>query len=127
MIHIFQVDAPLGDLDPDATTAKLTTQLARVADLYPALRSAAVAASEGVLTMTLRVSARDRWATSRAARLVASSMLRRAKISVSAASMTIVATPSNGRSLTGATGRSAAPRIPARWDLDLDPAPAEPH
>jgi hypothetical protein len=122
MIRVYQVTVPVGDLDADATTAKLSDQLQKVADLYPALRSAAVQASGGVLTMRLRVSARDRWATSRAARIVASSMLRRVKIDVADATMTLVEVPTNGRDLRKETGRS----VPAAWQLDLPLAPVEP-
>ena len=123
MIRVYQVTAPLADLDAGATTAKLSDQLQKVADLYPALRSASVQASEGVLTMTLRVSARDRWATSHAARVVASSMLRRVKIDIAAAAMELVEVPTTGRDLRKDTGRS----VPAVWQLDLPLAPADPH
>ena len=122
MIRVYEVTAALQDLNADATTATLSDQLQRVADLYPALRSASVAASEGVLTMRLRVSARDQWATSRAARIVASSMLRRVKIDVAAATMQLVEVAPSGRDLRKETGRS----VPAAWQLDLPLAPVEP-
>jgi hypothetical protein len=72
--------------------------------------------------MRLRVSARDQWATSRAARIVASSMLRRVKIDATCAAMQLVEVAASCRNLRKDTGRS----VPAAWQLDLPLAPVEP-
>jgi ribose 1,5-bisphosphokinase PhnN len=122
MIRVYEVTAALEGADEDAVTATLSAQLQRVADLYPALRSASVTAAEGVLRMRLRVSGRDQWATSRAARIVATSMLRRVKIDATSAAMQLVEVAASGRNLRKDAGRS----VPAAWQLDLPLAPVEP-
>ena len=90
MIHIWEIRAPLGDVDGEAVTATLGASMDRVTQLYPKLRGATLETSEGVLVMRLRVSGRDHSAITRVARTIGSSMLRRAKLDVSAATMILV-------------------------------------
>lgn len=106
MIQIFTITAPLGAADGDAVSATLQAAMNNLMRLHPTLREAAVRSSEGLLTMTLRVSARDRWATSRAARKIASSMLRRVGIPAAGAVLQLQLTPAGTHSLTREQGRS---------------------
>lgn len=106
MIHIFAVTAPLGDLDGGAVCATLQAATDALIHAHPALREASLRSSEGVLTMTLRVSGKDRWMTQRHARKIATSMLRRVRIPAESATLDLVRTPANTRSLTREQGRS---------------------
>jgi hypothetical protein len=129
MIRIFAITAPLGAVDGDAATATLQAAMDKLIRLHPALREASVAVSEGVLTMTLRVSGRDQWATSLAARKIGSSMLYRVGIDTRSAAIQLVSTPPNRSTLTKEQGRSyarpAAPYRP-RLKLELTAAPEDP-
>jgi hypothetical protein len=100
MIQIHDVAVPLAGLDPDATISSLNAQIAKVQEFYPALRSASLSASEGVLTMRLRVSGRSRWHVAYSSRRIASSMLRRIKLDPATGVMTLVHVPGNGHSVT---------------------------
>lgn len=115
MIQIFTVTAPV-DGDAAAAVSTLAAAADKLTRLYPGLREAAVEASEGVLTLILRVSARDRWATSRAARKIASNMLLRVKIPASAASMELTKTMPSLKALTKEQGRSVT-----HWTQRPDP------
>lgn len=120
MIQIFTVTAPLGAVDPDTTTATLQAATARVAEKYPGLLDASAQASDGVLTLTLKVSAANRWYTSSVARKIATSMLKRVRIRAVDASMVLTRTLPSALSLTKAQGRSVAHPVestPACEDL----------
>ena len=97
MIQIHDVTVPLAGLEPDATISTLQAQIAKVQEFYPALRSASLSASEGHLTMRLRVSGRTRWHVSYSTRKIASSMLRRLKLDPSTGVMTLVDIPVSGK------------------------------
>ncbi len=119
MIQVFTVTAPLGGLDADAVSATLQAAMDHLTHLHPSLREASVSGSEGLLTMVLRVSGRDRWATSQRARKIASSMLRRVRIPVESATLDLVRTPPNSHSLTRDQGRSVG-------NVKSKPASADP-
>lgn len=108
MIQVFTVTAPLGDINPDAATATLQAAADKLARLYPHLRSSAVAASEGVLTLTIRVSAMDRWRCSAVARKIGTNMLLRAGIPAEHGHIELTQTLPSVRALTKEQGR--APR-----------------
>lgn len=120
MIQTFTVTAPVADCDEKALCATVSGAAAKVTAKYPALLEMGVTASEGLLTLTLRVSALNRWATSYAARRIASSLLHRAKVDVDSASMELTSTASAGRSLTKEQGRSIHNAV------ELKPASEEP-
>lgn len=122
MIQTFTVTAPLGQVDADAAVATLDKSMARVTHLHPALRSASVTASEGVLTMVLRVAGRTRWHSSGDARKVASSMLHRVGIAAADASMVLTDVARTLNSLTKAQGRSVSngvKSVPASQDPSI--------
>jgi len=112
VIQIYIVTAPLGHVDGDAAVATLTTAMDRVTHAHPCLRSAAVAASEGVLTLTLRVAGRTRWHAQGDARKIGTSMLRRVGVDVGSAAMELERTLPSANALTKAQGRSVTPRGP---------------
>lgn len=99
MIQIHDVTVPLGNLDPDAAISALSAQIAKVQEFYPALRCASLSASEGHLTMRLRVSGRTRWHVSYSTRRIASSMLRRLKLDPSTGTMMLVDVPTLGQNV----------------------------
>lgn len=101
MMHIWRVEAPLGDVNGDAATATLSASMDRLIHLHPHLRSASVQASEGVLVLELRVTGRDRWAVAAHARKIGSRMLERVRIDVATAKMVFVARLPNGRDVSG--------------------------
>jgi hypothetical protein len=70
-----------------------------VQEFYPALRCASLSASEGHLTMRLRVSGSNRWHVSYSTRKIASSMLRRLKLDPSTGVMILVDVPTLGQSI----------------------------
>lgn len=112
MIHILEISAPLGDVDGDAAVAALSDQMNKVMQFYPALREAAVQASEGVLTMRLRVAGRSRWDISYKARRIASSMLRRVKIDPQTGVLVLVETMPTAAELTKEQGRNVSGHVP---------------
>ncbi len=128
MIRIFTVTAPLGDMDSDAVCATLQAAMDRLTFLHPALREASACGSGGVLTMMLRVSGRDQWSTLRAARKIATSMLRRVKIPTETAVLEPVLAPANSHSLTREQGRSVnhAPKGSRAGAVESGPASADP-
>lgn len=108
MIQTFIVSAPLGQVDGDAAVSTLSTAMGRLTHLHPALRGAATQASEGVLTMTLRVAGRTRWHSSGDARKIASSMLHRVGIAASTATMQLQQTAPSLSYVTKEQQRRAA-------------------
>jgi len=112
MIQIYVVTAPLGQVDGEAAVATLNTAMDRVTHAHPTLRSAAAAAAEGVLTLTLRVAGRTRWHAQGNARKIGSSMLRRIGVDIGSASMELERTLPSASALTKAQGRSVTPRGP---------------
>ena len=111
MIQIYVVTAQLGQVDGDAATATLNIAMDRVMHA-PNLRSAAAEASEGVLTLTLRVAGRTRWHIQGDARKIGSSMLRRVGVDVADARLELQRTLPSANSLTKEQGRSVTPRGP---------------
>lgn len=107
MIRIFTVTAPLGGVDPAAAVSTLDKATDMLTRLYPALRGAQAHAADGVLTLTIRVSSRDQWACTAAARKIGTNMLLRLKIPADQGKLELVRTVPSARSLTGAAGRSA--------------------
>lgn len=117
MIQTFTVTAPLGQADPDAAVATLEGATEKLVRLYPHFRSAAVEASEGVLTVTLRVAAVDRWRCSAVARKIGTNMLLRAGIDVATGAIELVRTAPAATTLTKERGRNMTghrPRGPAQ-------------
>lgn len=109
MIQVFTVTAPLGERDPDGATATLQAAADKLTRLYPHLRGAAVQASEGVLTLTIRVAAMDRWRCSSTARKIGTNMLVRVGIPAGAGHLELVQTLPSARMLTKTQGRSGSP------------------
>lgn len=112
MIHVLEITAPLGTVDGDAAVATLTAQIEKVVHFYPALRDASVSASEGVLTMRLRVVGRSRWDISYKARRIASSMLRRVKIDPTSGTLVLVDMAPDATELTKEQGRNVSGHVP---------------
>lgn len=114
MIQTYEITAPLAGADGEALCASLTAQMDKLKSFYPALRSASVSSSEGLLRMQLRVSGCSRWHTSYAARRVGSSMLRRVKLPPEAGVMVLMDTAAGATSLTKEQGRNAPNRVTSR-------------
>lgn len=112
MIQTFTVTAPLGQTDPDAAVATLDAATDKLVRLYPHFRSAAVEASEGVLTVTLRVAARDRWRCSTVARKIGTNMLLRVGIAVESGAIELDRTAPAATTLTKERGRNVSGHVP---------------
>jgi hypothetical protein len=112
VIQIYIATAPLGQVDGDAAVATLNVAMDRVLHAHPNLRSASAAASEGVLTLTLRVAGRTRWHAQGDARKIATSMLRRVDLDVAGSKMELERTLPSANALTKVQGRSVTPRGP---------------
>lgn len=123
MIQTFTVTAPLGSIDGPSAVATLDAAADKLTRLYPGFREATAEACDGVLTMVLRVSGRDRWIVSAAARKIASNMLLRVKIPADTAAMQLTRTAPDAKTLTKGQGRSVTARSqrlnspPASGDL----------
>lgn len=76
---------------------------------HPALRGGSVRASDGQLLLELKCWGSDQWKVSRAARTIGTMLLRRAKLDVTTATMILLETLPDGRSLTLEQGRPASP------------------
>lgn len=120
MIHVFDITAPLGTVDGDAAVATLTQQMEKVVHFYPALREASVEASEGVLTMHLRVAGRSRWHISYKARQIASSMLRRVGVDPTTGTLLLAQVAPTASELTKEQGRSVSGRVPRGHSVSVD-------
>lgn len=135
MIQIFTVTADLGTTDGPRAVAVLQEATDKLAQLYPALRGATVAADARVLTMTIRVAGRDRWSVSAAARKIATSMLHRVKIPAASAAIELAQTMPPGTTLTKEQGRSVVNHRPRThrpkswaevpWGLDSQGTPGD--
>lgn len=112
MIQTFTVTAPLGDTNPEAAIATLNEATDKLARLYPHFRSAATRASEGVLTLTIRVAAVDRWRCSAAARKIGTNMLIRVGIPVESGTIELVRTAPAATTLTKERGRNMTGHVP---------------
>lgn len=112
MIRIFTVTAPLAGKDPASAVATLQAATDKLRQLYAPLVSAEAVADQDVLTLTLRVSARDQWACFTAARKIATNMLLRVKIPTSAASLELTATARPATTLTKERGRNVSGHRP---------------
>lgn len=113
MIHIFEITAPEGEVPAAKAVSMLTVAMARIMGAFPALRDATVTQDpEGVLRLRLRVVGRDRWLTSRRAREIGSSMLRRVKVAEGVAKMELVEAIPSANKLTKEQGRNVANHRP---------------
>lgn len=112
MIRIFTVTAPLAGADEAAAVATLQAAVDKLRRLYLPLISAEAAADQGVLTLTLRVSARDQWACFAAARKIGSNMLLRLKIPAQTATLELVGTMLPATTLTKERGRNLSGHRP---------------
>ncbi len=112
MIHVLEITAPLGTRDADTAVATLTAQMAKVTHFFPALLDASVTASEGLLTMRLRVTGRSRWDISYKARRIASSMLHRAGVDPASGTLVLADMAPTASGLTKAQGRNVSGHVP---------------
>lgn len=119
MIHILEITAPLGTIDGDAAVATLQAQTDKVVAFYPALRDASVSASEGLLTMRLRVAGRSRWDISYKGRRIASSMLRRIGVDPGTGTLLVVEKMPSASELTKAQGRNVSGHVPRGQSVSL--------
>jgi len=115
MIQVYVVTAQLGQVDGDRAVRTLRDATIRIARLHPSLRSSAVEAADGVLTMTLRVAGRTRWHVQGDARKIATSMLRRVDLDVAGAKMELERTMPSAKNLTKVQGRgvTVTARVPS--------------
>lgn len=95
--RVFECRAPLAGAEPEAVIASLEAQMAKVMFHFPQLRGAELQAAEGHLVMTLRICARDRSAVTHKAKVVATRLLQRAKLSVPDATLVLSGVPRDGR------------------------------
>lgn len=112
MIRVFEVTAPLGDRDPQASVDMLHAATEMLRRLYMPLISFQAAAEKDVLTLTIRVSAKNQWACSGAARKIGSNLLLRLKIPAEQGTMQLVGTELPGSSLTAERGRNVSNHRP---------------
>lgn len=112
MIRVFTITAPLGGQDPDAAVALLDDAFHKLRRLYMPLIEAQAMADQDVLTLHLRVSARDQWACFAAARKIGSNMLLRLKIPAETATLELVATMLPATTLTKERGRNLSGHRP---------------
>lgn len=112
MIRIFAITAPLGGQDPQAAVALLDAAFDNLRRLYMPLIAAQAMADQDVLTLTLRVSARDQWACFAAARKIGSNMLLRLKIPAQTATLELVGTMLPATTLTKERGRNLSGHRP---------------
>lgn len=112
MIRIFTIVAPLAGRDEAAAVATLQAAMDRLRWLYPPLVSADTVADQGVLTLTLRVSARDQWACFRAARKIGTNMLLRLKIPAGHGKLELVDTAAPATTLSKERGRNVSGHRP---------------
>ncbi len=106
MIRIFTITAPLAGQDPEAACTVLADAMDKLRRLYPPLVEATALADRDVLTLKLRVSARDQWACSAAARKIGTNMLLRLKIPADQGQLQLVRTAPPATTLTKEQGRS---------------------
>lgn len=111
MIQTFEVTAPLGQRDAGDSIATLQSAAEKIRTTFPALLEATVTASDSVLTLLLKVSARNRWDVSIKARKIATSVLWRLKIHASEAEMQLVHTAPSAKSLTKEQGRNVSGHV----------------
>jgi hypothetical protein len=138
MLQELSFRVPVKDRDPDAVKATLTKLLARVAEMYPALRGMRLEAAEGVLEIVLRVAGRNRWTIQGDAKRILTWMMLRLKLDDPAVLHRVTPIP-DIRSQTKEEGRVARaaprPRGLKHWDdmypwwdgVDSPTTPAEPH
>lgn len=112
MIRIFTVTAALNGRDPAATTATLEAAADKLARLYPALLGASVKAAGDTLTLSIRVSSRDQWSCSTAARKIGTNMLLRVKIPAEQGTLLLISTAPPATTLTKETGRNVSGHRP---------------
>lgn len=108
MIRVFTLTAPLGDKDPDTAVATLNAAADMLRRLYPAFLSAQGVADQNVLTLTLRISARDQFACITAARKIGTNMLLRVRIPADQGTLQLVGSEPSARSLTKERGRNVS-------------------
>ena len=116
MIRIFAVTAPLSGQDPAAVLAVLADAIDRLRRLYPPLIEAVAVADQDVLTLTLRVSARDQWACCTAARKIGTNMLLRLKIPADQGKLELMGTAPPATTLGNERGRNAHRPRPRRTE-----------
>lgn len=115
MIQTFHIHIPVPqDVAVQPLCAKMTGLITDLMVRHPALRGGAAEASEGVLRLQLKCQGTDRWKTSRAARTIATMLLRRAALPVAEAKVVLVETPPGARSLTLEQGRPPTPPAPRK-------------
>lgn len=112
MIRIFTVTAPLQGQDPAAAGALLDAASEKLRRLYPPLIEANVHTDADVVTVTLRVSARDQWSCFSAARKIGTNMLLRLKIPAEAGVLELVGTAPSAKTLTKERGRNMSGHRP---------------
>lgn len=116
MIRIFTVTAPLAGQDSAAALKVLVEAMDKLRRLYPPLLEAVAAADQDVLTLKLRVSARDQWACFTAARKIGTNMLLRVKIPAQAGKLELVGTAPPATTLTNERGRNVRRPKPSRTE-----------
>lgn len=112
MIRIYTITAPLSDEDPTAAVATVQNSADKLRRLYPPLITAQAVADQGVLTLTLRVSARDQWACSKAARKIGTNLLVRLKIPPEHGTLELAGTAPPATTLTAERGRNVSGHRP---------------
>lgn len=105
MIQIFHVESPFPTGNNEETLTKLGDALRRLQVVHPALRGARLEESSGLLHMYLRTAGMDRWKTMRAARTIASAMLRHIGVPAADATIVLESTERSSRTLTLDEGR----------------------
>lgn len=105
MIRTYTITAPLGQQHPEQVEATLQAAGDKLCRLYTGFGGCQVLADQGVLTLILKVSGRDQWACSRAARQIGTSMLLRVKIQSETASIQLTRTAPAATTLTKEQGR----------------------
>jgi len=111
MIQIFEISAPLGQRDAADSIAALERVGKNIRTSFPPLLEIGVTACLGVLKLTLKVSARNRWDASAKARKIATSVLWRLKISAAEASMSLQETLPGAKHLTKEQGRNVSGHV----------------
>lgn len=121
MIQTFTIHTPVEPGSVDSIVATITASLNILMQRHPALRGAAVDASTaGVLELSLKVQGTDRWKTQRAARTIASMVLRKVKIDPNLGKVASVHTAPSARSLTKEQGRNVTNAYTPKRDRQHD-------
>lgn len=108
MIRVYHLTAPLNGKDPQATFATLQTATNQLRRLYPAFLSFDAALNDETMILMLRISSRDQWACTAAARKIGTNMLLRVQIPADQGTLQLVGTEPPATTLTKERGRNVS-------------------